>query len=440
MFDTDDLDGKPSSKRSNLIVLLDKLSHRYLGTKGQSRGSWSDRVGGYTGGIFTGCKTSANHEIWERYLLITKLYLRDKFGVEVRTWSWPGSKHSFCTFQYEGMQYYDEEHKQLFNNLGRFESSLYKDKNGINRRRSFTDVLRQLGYLSAHDATFPGKRDGQEAPLMSMQFIMNAWQSRPDALIYPTNRGTIGYRSMKNVYKKEDFNDDVSLEVQMYDRGGIFHTAIETWRKKTANGIVWGEAIDSDDTWSERTVLEGLLKYGKFAGVEFITKTEAFDVCFNHRIVDGNLIYNPKLRNTAKEFMPEAKTVPSNPDGYEGNCVVEYEDGVPVLVSNDCTSYEHYGVPYGQLLFKADISGEGRLVFRTIKNNTKVKELGSAEVLGTLTVKTLHYESLEGQLTISDEELTQYEQLCGGWGKKVIALRIEYVGRLRIKNISLYKQ
>ena len=113
---------------SDLIDILDNLSNTYLGTSGSSNGSWSREDGCYKGGIFTGCKTSANHEIWERILMVTKLFVQDKFHVDLYTWSWPGSKSSMCVFPSDGKLYYDSQNKQLFNNLAKFTSSLMKER------------------------------------------------------------------------------------------------------------------------------------------------------------------------------------------------------------------------------------------------------------------------------------------------------------------------
>ena len=111
---------------TNLITLLDTLSNTYLGTSGSSVDSWDSTQGCYTGGIFTGCKTSENHEIWERYLEVIDLFIKDKFGLNYKiiTWSLPGSKESSCYFELNGKKYYDSEHTIFANNLAPFTSSL----------------------------------------------------------------------------------------------------------------------------------------------------------------------------------------------------------------------------------------------------------------------------------------------------------------------------
>jgi hypothetical protein len=240
---------------TDIIALLDELSNTYLGTTGSSVGSWDDAKGCYTGGIFTGCKTSANHEIWERYILVTNLYLKKQFGInfDMKTWSKPGSKMSACFYTKDGKKYYDANHTILANNLARFSSSLIKNNDGTPLMRSLTDVLSAFGYTNTNDAEDPALRDGQIKPCMSIQFILNAKDVRPNALIYPNTRNKfMDYASIASEYTKgTDLIGNEPYEVQMYsDTNSSFYKAIEGWRHATANGIIVGQITDSQDTWS----------------------------------------------------------------------------------------------------------------------------------------------------------------------------------------------
>jgi hypothetical protein len=270
---------------------------------------------------------------------------------------------------------------------------------------------------------------------------MNASQSRPDALIYPTNRAIDYSKIAKEYVEGVSLIGDASLESQMYDAGGSFHDAIEAWRMHTANGLIWGEVIDSEDTWSEKVILEGLLKYGKVAGIEFVTKDMAYDICFNHSICEGNLIYNQNLRNTAKEFLPDAKTVPTNPDGYSGDCWVDVEGGNPVLITNGMTTYDHYGIPYGEICYKADVKGSGSIKVRVIKNNTAVDAICLSDVVVDKRIDSPNsFIRQKLDIFVPDNSMTSYEQLCAGWGDKIIGLRFEYSDGLYIKNITMHKK
>jgi hypothetical protein len=239
----------------------------------------------------------------------------------------PGSESSPFIFEKDGLKYYDLDCTQLYNCLARFPSSLYRNESGDDKYRSWTSLLREYGYKTTHDAWYPSRADGEGLVMMSKQFIYNASLSRLDALPYSTNR-TISYIDIANEYPKEFFDDDSekSLASQMYDAGGAFYEFIESLRQDTSNGMIHGEVIDSENTYSEKIFLKEILEYCKATGVEVVSKAEAYDICFNNVIDEGNLIYNATLRNTALEFMPDAENVPENPDGYTGDCKVNYDN------------------------------------------------------------------------------------------------------------------
>ena len=113
--------------KTGKLELFDYLSNKYLGTNGNSFGSWNDIKQCYTGGIFTGAKTSCNHEIWERIAKITGLYYQDIYNSDFSfvTWSWSGNWRSPFKFEKDGKFYYDAECTKLFNYLAKFPSTIY---------------------------------------------------------------------------------------------------------------------------------------------------------------------------------------------------------------------------------------------------------------------------------------------------------------------------
>ena len=425
-------------KDPRLCNLLDALSNKYLGTEGASDGSWDEETGRYTGGIFTGCSTSANHEIWERMLLLTYIFYKDQYGLNwrMKTWSWPGSKGSGMAFESNGYYYYDAQHTQFKNTLARFPSSLYVDESGEAKVRSWADVLREFGYVCTHDALFPGRGDGNREPAMSKQFIFNAHLSRIDAIPYPTNR-SISYSAIATAYPETFFSEGESKEAQMYKVDGPFRTFIESIRRNTSNGMIQGEVIDSMDTYSIRVFLEAVLQYCRKTGVEVITKAEAYDICFHHKLDVGNLVYNPYLRNTAKEFLPNVETVPTNPDGYIGNCSVATDEyGVNRLITTGNTTYIHYGIPYGKIRYSAEIKGDGQIHFYLIKNSDPYNELGKTD-LETVKVSSEQFSTVETVVQIPNNQQGEYELVCEGLGEKIMGLKILYSSGMEIKNIHI---
>ena len=277
---------------------------------------------------------------------------------------------------------------------------------------------------------------------MSQQLILNASFSRKDALAYCTN-SYVSYARIAKDYPASFFTTETngkSKFTQMYEAEGSFYEELENLRHNTSNGLVHGEIIDSEDTYSERIFLEGLLEYCKKTGVEVISKTRAYDVCFNHKIENGNLIYNPKLRNTIKEFLPYAENLPRNPDGYTGDCYVEQEDTIPILIVDGNTSYIHYGIPVGTIKYSGFIQGYGNISIYAIKNNTSVSlDIANMELLGTIILSSDTYEKYDCSFVVPDNTETTYEQVCEGLGEKIMGIKIVYNGELKIFNIKMEK-
>lgn len=424
-------------KNSSLITLLDTLSNKYLGTSGTSNGSWNDVSQKYTGGVFTDCKTSENHEIWERICEITRIYYKEQYGLNWNIWCWsfPGGNYFGKGFAYNSKYYYDSEHIKLFNMEAKFASSLYKDEIGNAKSRSFIDVLREYNYKYSHDMIFDGRLDGDSVCAMRRQFFYNENLSRKDSLSYPTNR-TISYNNISTAYPSSFFTTGKTKAAQMYDGGGEFYNFIEAVRHDTANGIIHGEAVDSVDNYSERTFFDEALKFCKNVGIEVITKQDAYDICYNHPILNGNLIYNPFLINSAEEYLKDAVNIPTNPDGYKGSCYVSNIDGVNVLVTSGETTYLHFGIPYGKIKYNADIKGNGSLVVYLIKNADNYN-LNSLTQLVSLSFNNEDFESETFTEVIPDNPITVWSQKCEGYDNKIIGLKFVYSSGLQIKNIRL---
>lgn len=424
-----------------LIQTLDELSNTYLGTSGNSKGSWDEATQTYTGGIFSGCKTSANYEIWERVAEVTKEFYREELQYEVLTWSWPGSIPSPFKFEKGGKYYYDEDCTKLYNYLAKMPSSLYIDKYGREKERSWVDVLRENGYLIAHDTVYPARNDGTELTMMSKQLIYNAPYSRKDALIYGTNR-SVSYSEIESQYEEPFFDVDCpkTYAAQMYEAGGSYYNFIESIRQNTSNGMVHGEVIDSSDTYSMEVFLEAALQYCEATNVEVVSKIQAYDICFeSEQKREGNLVYNPWLRNTAKEFLMNAENVPSNPDGYTGNCRVEMDnDNIPTLITEGKTIYLHYGIPIGEILYKAAVKGKGNIKIYAIKNRDTIElEETKLELLSEIEINSSAFQLYETEFLIKNNPETEYEQRWEGLGDKIMGIKIVYSDNLNVKYITL---
>lgn len=417
---------------SGMLDVFDALSNKYLGTVGKSRGSWDNDKACYAGGIFTGSKTSCNHEIWERVLKVTKLFYQEAYSTDFafKTWSWPGSVPSPFNFTNRGGRYYDEQCTKPYNYCAKFPSSI------THKLRSWTQALREAGYRIAHDTIYPSRNDGLPLCMMSKQFIYNAGLSRQDALLYRTNN-SISYSQIAGEYSREFFNNASfkSIPAQMYDAGGAFYTFIEAIRHNTSNGMIHGEVIDSVASYSEKCFLTQMLEYCKTAGVEVVSKSKAYGVCFNEYNDSGNLVYNPTFRNTAKEFMPDAEKIPSNPDGYIGDCAVVNGE---ILIIRGETYYLHYGIPNGEIVYSAEIEGTGRIYVYAIKNSDAVGlNNNDLDLLAAVNIASGFFERYAIKFEVPNNPVAEYEPVCEGYGNKVMGLKIVYFGSLRIKNIYI---
>lgn len=419
-----------------MLDRLDELSNRYLGTTGKSRGSWDAKKGCYTGGVFTGCRTSANHEIWERTLELMRAYVRDlhRKNFAFETWSWPGRYNSPFLFRKDGRTYFDEACTKPANALARFASSRLADKDGKPLDRSWAEALRAFGYKTTHDMTYPSRRDGLPKTMMRRQLFMNASYSRVDAIAYSTD-STVDYGVLPSEYPETYFTNATSPAARMYDGGGSFRKFAEAMRHDTARGLVMGEVIDSEDTYSEKVFLEEVLKYANAMGIRTIAKRDAFKACFGRTHTYGNLIRNPKFRNSAKAYFKDAKTVPENPDGYTGKCRVQEGAAGRTLVTEGETANMLFGVPTGSLEYSVKAKGSGKIRIRAVKNST-LATLANAEPLAEVEVRD---GAARVAFTVPDNAATDYEPQWEGLGNKVMALEIVYPAGLEISEVRLEK-
>lgn len=421
-------------KNSALIGILDPLYNKYFGTTGTSAGSWDSTTGKYTGGIYTGCSTSANHEVWERINECISAYVKCELGInwDMYTWSRPGTNASGLRVTYDGNTYYDPAHQYLASPQSRFISSI------TGKARSWTDVLLACGYKVSHDYPIYGDLNYK---WMSRQMFFNASLSKPNAISTPTSK-SVSYSQIVSAYPESYFSGTKSKAAQMFDTDGEFRNFILNTRKDTANGMIHMEMIDSNDNYSFRVFFENVLRYCEVAGIEVITKAEAYDIAFNNIVSDGNLIGNTELRNTAAEFITDSTNMPTNPDGYVGTCSVTVDDnGIPVLVTGGNTDFVVFGVPYGKIKYTADVKGTGTIKFYGCKNNVNTSAgYNSLMLLGTLSVDSASdYTHQALEFIVPKAELQEYEPNYEGYVNRIAALKIVYSTGLNIKNIRAEK-
>ena len=424
-----------------MLDLFDGLSNRYLGTTGRSHGSWDADRGCYTNGIFTGCRTSANHEIWERIVELTRAVYREKYRKDFgfSTWSWPGGMNTPLFFEKDGRRYLDAACTLLANDLARFPSTRLAGPDGKPLLRSWTDVLRSAGYVMTHDALYPSCKDGTPRTMMKRQMIYNATWSRRDALAYRSEK-TIDYNRIVREYADARFTNDLTTAaVEMYEAGGTYRSFVEAVRHDTAAGLMHTESIDSVDASSEAAFFDRVLAYCRNAGLRVLSKRQAFDIAFGRRFEYGNLIRNGSFRNTAAEFLRGAKSVPRNPDGYTGDChVMKGPDGRPLLAVRGETRNLLYGVPTGMLRYSVRVRGRGTIRIRAVKNSDSL-DLSTCQTLVEIPIAADELAACEASFAVPENPETAYEQRWEGLGEKIMGLEFVYSPGLFIQAPRLEK-
>ena len=135
------------------------------------------------------------------------------------------------------------------------------------------------------------------------------------------------------------------------------------------------------------------------------------------------------------------KVFPPNPDGYSGDCSVVSSDGKKILCTNGKTTYLHYGIPLGKIEYSAFAKGNGKISIYAIKNNTPV-EHNDADLLcfGSLNINSNEEKTYLIDFDVPNNPETEYEQICGGLGEKIMGIKIVYSGELKIEKIDLKKK
>ena len=332
---------------SQFCETLDRMSNCFLGTSGKSKGSWDGEK--YTGGIFTGCKTSENHEVWERIIEIEKKWFEYYFpGIPFFTnWSLPGSEDANLYFENDGIKYYDREMKSPANDSAKFISSI------TGENRSWSDVLWKYGYRTKSDSWFKGRVDGLES-------VYPKWFIAKDLILDEKSFeccsiGSVVFRwpNPCKGYEMYYGNEDIVEKLYMV-RGGDnddYYQTIEKLRFETSRGIICGSIWDSQDKENEKTYWKAILEYCKNNGIQVVSNRQAYDL-MNKEYTFSNYFINHDFRcscptNDTKKIV----------DGFSGDAYSVEDDSCNVLHICGKADYRTYGISNGA--FNVVIVGKG---------------------------------------------------------------------------------
>lgn len=406
-------------KNRRIAKALDVLSNKYLGTSGRSYKSYNGYE--YTGGIFTGCKTSENHEIWERIIEIQKLYAKDYFGIQMTVWSMPGSDNANLYFENKGKYYYDRLLQKPANDSSVFYSS-FKQQN-----RSWTDVLSQNGYVVKHDSMYRGRADG-ECSTESKHILFYNKQFHRSVLEYPIER-SVCYKWNFCCEKINNNKDILKTPKDLFDgkENGIneYYQTVESIRKGIAQGLICGSVWDSSMMWGERFFWESLVEFCKKNSIQIISETEAYIKSLgNSFTANTNLILNSMYHNSLDIF--ESSLQAYNPDGFSGDCIsVDEEDAYNRVMRVDGTAeYKVYGIVNGDYEYSVSGFGSGEISIYLIKDNDLL-DCSSNNIICNMLLQS--------------ESKSLYRNLFHVESKNAFGLLIKYIGHftLGIQNLRM---
>jgi uncharacterized protein YukE len=418
---------------AKLIDFLDGLSNELLGTSGSSKGSWNGTQ--YTGGIFTGCKTSQNHEIWERITEIKLKLFKKYYGIvqNITEWSMPGSPSLPVGYLYNSKTYQtvDHDRTKMYNDFCKASSTRLKDKDGNDLSRSFIDVLRAYGFKHMHDSKYPGRTDGLS--VMNIQYLSR--NSR-----YFKNRDTLGHLGADIVEAPFDSTDYSGVTTSdwlkyLYENSTIFKSQLDRILKQNSQGILPYAVIDTRDTFSCKIALESLVRFCELANIELITKEQLWDLSFNYD-VRGNLIPNPNF-NILQSKM-NIVNAPLSPNGWEGDCGKAFDATVPdgksnTLTCNSTAYTQVFGIPTGKLGFSFYSKGSGTVNIYAIKNKTAYTSKETPAIATLAISGGTSFEKRAIEIAIPDNALVpstdpSYIPECERLQDKICGLYIELVG------------
>jgi hypothetical protein len=418
---------------SGVLKYLDQQSAIFCGTRGSSKdpGAWNGKE--FTKGIFTGCKTTGNHEIWERLLAIQQQWYTKHYQLTTppTTWSQPGGQRSPCLLYWkDGKRYFDRQCTILANHYGKCTSTR------TGRSRSWADLLRENGFKTVSDSISEGMYDGsvQRSILIGMHF--NANLCSDDNVCREPSFNRVWYTPSR-VYdpKQEPLRSSKDWLKTIYEADYNFKRETDKIVQSCASGRIAFAHNDSIDDFSNRLVYELCLQFCKKAGIKAISVKEAYQIAYKTPLTKGNLFRNPGMERTVFKVIA-AKNSPQAPDGWTGGRVEQTtalgESPQNVLVVGDRgrAVYFVFGVPLGHLDFSFSAlqgSEPSKLTIHAVRNVDPYLKADECPVLKEVTINNSKtWKEYRTRLFLPDAPRlltpSKLSPTCDGWDNKICGL------------------
>lgn len=421
----------------SLLVYLDELSARYCGTEGESKdpGSWNGVE--FTRGIFAGCRTTSNHEIWERLLDIQQRWYTDNFHMAAppTNWSQPGGERCPCLLYYrDGHRYADRECTIPGHHYGKLVSTR------TGHRRSWADLLRGRGYATVSDSIYESQNDGSLRRNILVGFHWNAHHSKDDLVCREPALDRLWFvpSRLENPAQAPLAGSSDWLKT-IYETDADFKEGIDGLVRQCAEGRIPMGLCESIDTFGARLVYDLYLQFCRKAGIASITLREAFDLAFRHPVTTGNLFGNPRMARTV-EAVIGAVNAPPAPDGWSDGAVEEtaYRGRALRALALDGIAradYLLYGVPPVKLTFSflaSSGTGASTVTVRVLRNIDPCHCADAGPVLATLAIADRGWHTYNMPLVLKDAPRlprpTALSPTCDGLDEKICGLAFILTG------------
>ena len=353
---------------------LDKLSAIYCGTTGSSKApdAWNGRV--FTKGIFTGCKTTCNHEIWDRLVEIQQHWYTQHFNLKAppTNWSQPGGQRCPGLLYYKnGKRFFDRDCTILANHYGKCRSTR------TGNSRSWADLLRENDFTTTSDSIAEGLYDGSIYRSIFIEMPFNANLSRDDNICRETFFNRVWLTPLQvNGPAQEPLASSKDWLKTIYETDACFKRQIDNIVRNSASGRIAFGLYDSVDTFGARLVYDLCLQFCRKANIKAVSMKEAYEIAYKTPLTKGNFFRNPTMARTVHSVIG-AKNAPEAPDGWTAGRVA---DPAPpdariaralALEGTGRSEYFVFGVPLGKLDFSfAAIKGDGwaKLTIKKVRN------------------------------------------------------------------------
>lgn len=388
---------------NKMLEFLDYLSNKYLGTTGYGRIpvggldnptitnglptytdviNWNEGETAIAGGIFQGCSTTQNHEIWERIFQLHNKYHSGIFGRTINKTHYGIAGGITNELFYKGGTY-RYTNSALTNKpsiFTKYYSSL------IDEDRSFYDVLSNVGYKSTMlvNSTSWEDYDIRTKRQYHIPYRLNSSAiGQYDCIDYslsdytrymPYNYFTeIEWDSIRNTTNFLNYIYGLD-SIESYSIAGRgLYLAAQRIIRDNAWGIIPANVDDSGVSYDADFAIwiEALFQFCYQAGIEIIDFKTAQNLCYSQTITDEEINYFPNF-NYDRTLYDNFEWYQPQPDGWSGGTIAidDSTNSKVFVVPVDSVFYiRQYKIRPGTFILSFKAKGIGYLKVYYIKNN-----------------------------------------------------------------------